>query len=85
MHKCLPLLFLLGCAGTSPEEELVYRQSMARPRAAAYGSDGFFQGLSVKQQDQRLDPDAFFFKKCRIVDRRIYPAMNVWECEGGGQ
>jgi hypothetical protein len=71
-----------GCA-TSSQELLWQRQAQARPRAASLGSDDFYYETPYRTDENKVPPDEFFFKKCRIKEKRSYPSRHLWECEGG--
>jgi hypothetical protein len=68
-----------SCSHTKSSELLAQRQSEARPRSAAYGADGFYNERDFRQ-GKLIQPDDFFFKKCRINKTEPYPSMHQWEC-----
>ncbi len=55
------------------------KQSKANPRPAAYGSDGFYNDRDY-ENEKKIPPDNFFFKKCRVYDLGPVPVNNEWEC-----
>ena len=83
MSFCFVFIFLFwlsSCAHPSSVEVLAQRQSQARPRAAAYGADHFYADPRYREQENKIPPDHFFFKKCRIHQMSPYPTMHQWEC-----
>jgi len=68
-----------SCGHTKSSDLLAQRQSQARPRAAAYAADGFYDEYEFRSE-KTIPPDDFFFKKCRINKTAPYPSMHQWEC-----
>lgn len=82
------LIFLVGfaclaassCASRTSREQLEDRQSSARPRAAAYGADGFYNDGDFPARGKPAPETEFFFKHCSLGGRHPYPSVSDWEC-----
>lgn len=74
-------LALAACGTRSSRDLLEERQSRARPRAATYGTDGFYRDGQLPERDLP-PPGEFFFKHCTLVGRNPYPSASDWECSG---
>jgi hypothetical protein len=85
VRRLFPLKLILislicgGCASKTSREIMEEKNSSARPRPAAYGTDNFYL-------DNRSPPDRqirqwdFFYKHCKLVGRDLPTNKADWDC-----
>lgn len=76
----ISVCLVTSCTHQKGSELLAERQSHSRPRAAAMGSDLFYNDPRYREDQRKIPTNDFFFKKCRIEGAQPYPTMNQWEC-----
>lgn len=74
----LSILFT-NCASKTAREKMAENQSNARPRAAAFGADGFYDDNNFPKEKYPR-PSDFFYKHCDLSGRNPYPSATDWQC-----